>query len=210
MGCCTRSCRALCHLHRDRSPTSTAALPRVIGAKGVLHCFSWREVGRAMAAHLHTELPLKAPRMALVRCGPTLPLLHHTDRGCRPRVSRPHNCWDTAVAGGLFATPKSDPICRRLRPPEPRPGAPTSSTSRPSPTSIASTPPSGTLVPWTLTAATPASQPPLNRSARQTRASAPNSRGLAHTRTGRGGAPYLAESAVVASSMINVWGVPWD
>ena len=101
----------------------------------LLDCFSRRVVGWAMADHLRTELPLEALRMALARRGPAPQLIHHTDRGCqytsetytkilaahgiRSSLSRPHNCWDNAVAESFFATLKSDLIYRQTWPTRP-------------------------------------------------------------------------------------------
>jgi len=94
----------------------------------LLDCYSRRVVGWSMADHLRTELPLEALRMALARRGPAPELIHHTDRGCqytseaytnllaahriRSSLSRPHNCWDNAVAESFFATLKSDLVYR--------------------------------------------------------------------------------------------------
>ena len=94
----------------------------------LLDCYSRRVVGWSMADHLRTELPLKALHMALARRGPAPQLIHHTDRGCqytadsytkvldshriRSSLSRPHNCWDNAVAESFFATLKSDLVYR--------------------------------------------------------------------------------------------------
>lgn len=94
----------------------------------LLDCYSRRVVGWSMADHLRTELPLDALRMALARRGPAPQLIHHTDRGCqytsdaytkvvkahriRSSLSRPHNCWDNAVAESFFATLKADLVYR--------------------------------------------------------------------------------------------------
>jgi putative transposase len=94
----------------------------------LLDCYSRRVVGWSMADHLRTELPREALRMPSARRGPALQLIHHTDRGCqytahdytkvlaahriRSSLSRPHNCWDNAVAESFFATLKSDLIYR--------------------------------------------------------------------------------------------------
>jgi transposase InsO family protein len=94
----------------------------------LLDCYSRRVVGWSMADHLRTELPLSALQMALARRGPAPQLIHHTDRGSqytsdaytkvldahrvRSSLSRPHNCWDNAVAESFFATLKSDLVYR--------------------------------------------------------------------------------------------------
>ncbi|MFA5762768.1 MAG: IS3 family transposase [Bacilli bacterium] len=86
----------------------------------VLDLFSRRVVGRSMADHLRTELPLAALTMALGHRNPEPGMIHHSDRGCQYAIhdyraalatagitcsmSRKGDCWDNAVAESFFAT----------------------------------------------------------------------------------------------------------
>jgi transposase InsO family protein len=49
----------------------------------LLDWFSRRVVGWAISDHLRSELPLEAPRMALVRRGPAPQQIPHIERGCQ-------------------------------------------------------------------------------------------------------------------------------
>lgn len=90
----------------------------------VLDLHDRQVVGYAMAAHMRTELTLKALEMALGRRRPAPGLLHHSDRGSqyasqeyrhalarhglRCSMSRKGNCWDNSVMERFFGSLKSE------------------------------------------------------------------------------------------------------
>jgi putative transposase len=90
----------------------------------VLDLFSRFIVGWAVSAENDRHLTIKALTMALKRRGPTIGLLHHSDRGCTYAsedyqellearglvcsMSRRGNCWDNAVMESFYATLKSE------------------------------------------------------------------------------------------------------
>ncbi len=90
----------------------------------VLHLYSRRVTGHAIADHTRTELPLKALDRALGQRGPVRGVLHHSDRGSPytsplyqdtlkthhriSSMSRRAQWWDNAVAESLFGTLKSE------------------------------------------------------------------------------------------------------
>ena len=95
----------------------------------VLDLASRRVVGFAVADHLRTSLVTEAFRMAVTARRPQPGLVFHSDRGSQytsrefkdllaqhgtvSSLSRPHQCWDNAVAESFFATLKTELIHRR-------------------------------------------------------------------------------------------------
>ena len=96
---------------------------------GVVDLFSRKIVGWSMKETLHCDLCVEALEMALASRRPTLPLLHHSDRGCQYAgrqyqdklsefnlecsMSRVGNCWDNAVVESLWASLKNELVYQR-------------------------------------------------------------------------------------------------
>ena len=94
----------------------------------VLDVFSRRIVGRAMAGHLRTELVLAALDRAVAQRKP-IGVVHHSDHGCQhtslgfgercreagihPSLGSIGDCYDNAMCGSFFATPKCELLDRR-------------------------------------------------------------------------------------------------
>ena len=94
----------------------------------VIHLFSRRVVGWAIANHLRTTLPLEALRRAALTRRPLAGLMHHSDRGCQyasqayaeelsrlgmvASMSRRANCWDNAVVESFFGILKEELLYR--------------------------------------------------------------------------------------------------
>src|ERR1700758_1191219 len=90
----------------------------------VMDLYSRRIVGRAMADHLRTELPLAALRMAIAAQRPGAGLIHHSDRGVqyasaeyrkiiqsagfRASMSRRADCYDNAPIESFVHTLKTE------------------------------------------------------------------------------------------------------
>lgn len=90
----------------------------------ILDLFSRRVVGRAVGAHLDTELARRALAKALALRQPSSGLLFHSDRGgefvshafqadldrvgARRSLSRPGECYDNAPAESFFGTLKDE------------------------------------------------------------------------------------------------------
>ena len=90
----------------------------------VLDVFSRRVVGWSMAAHLRTEMVLRALEMALARRRPPAGLIHHSDHGSqytagafatrchvaqiRRSMGSVGDCYDNALAESFFATLEGD------------------------------------------------------------------------------------------------------
>lgn len=90
----------------------------------IIDLYARRVVGHATAAHMHTELPLEALRMAVGQRRPPPGLLHHSDQGSQytsrayqaelarlgmqSSMSRRGECWDNAVAESFFSTLKCE------------------------------------------------------------------------------------------------------
>lgn len=96
---------------------------------GVVDLFSRKIVGWSMKETLHSDLCVEALEMALAGRRPTLPLLHHSDRGCQYAgrqyqdkltlfnmecsMSRVGDCWDNAVVESLWASLKNELVFQR-------------------------------------------------------------------------------------------------
>ncbi len=95
----------------------------------VIDLSSRRVVGWAMADHMRAELVCDALTMAIDARRPEPGLIFHSDRGAQynsreyrkllednamiQSLSRPHQCWDNAVAEAWFGTLKTELIDRR-------------------------------------------------------------------------------------------------
>ncbi len=91
---------------------------------GIVDLFSRKIVGWSMKDTLHSDLCVEALEMALASRRPTLPLLHHSDRGCQYAgrqyqdkliwfnmdcsMSRVGDCWDNAVVESVWASLKNE------------------------------------------------------------------------------------------------------
>jgi putative transposase len=90
----------------------------------IIDLYSRKIVGWSIGPDLDTSLPMRALQMALAQRDSSMPLLHHSDRGCQYTsdlytkalkksditisMSRRGNCWDNAVAESFFATIKKE------------------------------------------------------------------------------------------------------
>ena len=95
----------------------------------VMDLYSRRIVGWAMQAHLRTELPLAALRMAISAQRASTDLIHHSDRGVqyasadyrktvqsagfRASMSRKADCYDNAPMESFFHTLKTELVHHR-------------------------------------------------------------------------------------------------
>jgi putative transposase len=95
----------------------------------VMDLYSRRIVGWAMQAHMRTELPLAALRMAIAAQRPGTDLIHHSDRGVqyaamdyrktlqsagfRASMSRKADCYDNAPMESFFHTLKTELVHHR-------------------------------------------------------------------------------------------------
>lgn len=98
----------------------------------VIDLASRRVVGWAMADHMRAELVCDALRMAIENRRPAPGAMFHSDRGTQytsteftdllgdhnmlQSLSRPHQCWDNAVAESFFASLKLECIYRQPLP----------------------------------------------------------------------------------------------
>lgn len=98
----------------------------------VIDLASRRVVGFAVADHMRTSLVSEALDMALKARRPAPGLVFHSDRGSQytshefarmlaskgivQSLSRPHQCWDNAVAESFFATLKTELVYRESWP----------------------------------------------------------------------------------------------
>jgi putative transposase len=92
----------------------------------VLDLFSRRIVGWSLTSHMRQSLVEDALAMALGRRKPTLPLMHHSDRGIQyanshyryqlqtrgitVSMSRKGNCWDNAVMERFWGSLKAERV----------------------------------------------------------------------------------------------------
>jgi putative transposase len=138
---------------------------------GVLHLFSRKIVGWAMADHMRTELVTDALAMAIAARSPRPGLVHHSDKGShymsltfgqrceeagiRPSTGRTGSCFDNAVTESFFASLETELIDRTAFPTATTRSTRCSPTSRASATRVAGTLRTASSVPPTSSVDTP-------------------------------------------------------